>query len=326
MRRKPYPIASTDFWKAYWITLRPYLFFLSGAVGLTGLALAPVDAAWLAICGVAFFLTYGLGQALTDVFQTDTDTISSPYRPLTQGLIGKPQVLVVSLLGLLGCSVVLTVSNPWNAVPAVLGVIGLSTYTPMKRRFWAGPAWNSAVVALLPLMGAMCGGADPLPVLRNPTLWGLMGSAFGTYAVFVILGYHKDVAADRATGYHTVTVRFGWRPSVIASAAHGTAGLAASLLALWMSGAHLPFPSLHTVAGGAMWVCGALAFGVAHGSMWRVSCEQDAHPAIAWCIRGFVLVHLAEAVMLRPALLLVAMPFYAAFELVLRLRPEKTQI
>ena len=37
----PAPPVSIAFWKGYWLTLRPYLFFVSGASGLTGLALAP---------------------------------------------------------------------------------------------------------------------------------------------------------------------------------------------------------------------------------------------------------------------------------------------
>ena len=38
---------------------------------------------------VPFFLGYGFGQAFTDSSQTDTDSISSPYRPVIQGLIKK---------------------------------------------------------------------------------------------------------------------------------------------------------------------------------------------------------------------------------------------
>ena len=87
------------------VTLRPYLFFVSGASGLVGLALAgEVPAAVLAPAFLAFFLSYGLGQALTDVFQTDTDALSSPYRPLVRGEIAGGPVLAVSLSGLALCA------------------------------------------------------------------------------------------------------------------------------------------------------------------------------------------------------------------------------
>ena len=94
----PYPVRDWRFWRAYGVTLRPYLLFVSGASGLVGLALAPtLQGIALYVAAVAFFLCYGLGQAITDTFQTDTDALSSPYRPLVRGEITPRQVLVVSL-------------------------------------------------------------------------------------------------------------------------------------------------------------------------------------------------------------------------------------
>ena len=93
---KPHPTFSAAFARAYWITLRPYLFFISGVSGAVGLAIYPNETTLnLVLAFAGFFFSYGLGQALTDVFQTDTDAISSPYRPLTQGIIAKRQVLIV---------------------------------------------------------------------------------------------------------------------------------------------------------------------------------------------------------------------------------------
>jgi len=46
-------------------------------------------------------------------------------------------------------------------------------------------------------------------------------SVFGTYAVFVLIGYLKDVEADRATGYQTIAVRFGRRAAVLVSSVFG---------------------------------------------------------------------------------------------------------
>jgi hypothetical protein len=34
----------------------------------------------------------------------------------------------------------------------------LASYSFFKRRWWAGPAWNAWVVALLPAIGLLCGG------------------------------------------------------------------------------------------------------------------------------------------------------------------------
>ena len=99
------------FWRGYWITLRPYLFFVSGAAGMVGLGLAQLPT-WIRLAGTAaFLLTYGLGQALTDTTQTDTDAISSPYRPLVRGEIDVKDVRAVSLTGLAACGVFFGVLN-----------------------------------------------------------------------------------------------------------------------------------------------------------------------------------------------------------------------
>ena len=36
----PFPVTSARFWRAFGVTMRPYLMFVSGASGLVGLALA----------------------------------------------------------------------------------------------------------------------------------------------------------------------------------------------------------------------------------------------------------------------------------------------
>ncbi|MBI6546211.1 MAG: UbiA family prenyltransferase, partial [Cyanobacteria bacterium NC_groundwater_1444_Ag_S-0.65um_54_12] len=165
----PYPLSSPRFWDAYWITLRPYLFFVSGTGGLVGLAAAPdLSPGALGSAFLAFFASYGLGQALTDVSQIDTDSISSPYRPLVRGEITPRQVLLISLSGLLLCAVILAVLNPWTLIFSLAGVAGLASYTTFKRYWWGGPLWNSWIVALLPAIGLLCGSTGWQGLLRHP--------------------------------------------------------------------------------------------------------------------------------------------------------------
>jgi len=40
-------------------------------------------------------------------------------------------------------------------------------------------------------------------------------AVFFGYANFVVMGYFKDISADRATGYRTFPVTFGWRAAAI---------------------------------------------------------------------------------------------------------------
>ena len=146
------------FVRDYFVTMRPYLLFVSGITGLAGLAFAPhVPFPSLALLFAACFMSYGFGQALTDCSQLDTDSLSAPYRPMVRGTIRVRDVALVSLAGLIGVGVILIWHNRWNVVPVTLAIIGLATYTPLKRRWWGGPFYNAAIVGLLFLIGYLSG-------------------------------------------------------------------------------------------------------------------------------------------------------------------------
>ncbi|HWU37082.1 MAG TPA: hypothetical protein VN203_05485, partial [Candidatus Acidoferrum sp.] len=116
---------SVRFLQAYLVTMRPYLMVLSGTTGIAGLSLAPeVGLPRAGTIALASFLSYGFGQALTDCFQIDTDGISASYRPLTQGVISRGQVLGVSLAGLVLCVMAFAVSNAWNLLLGAIAAGG----------------------------------------------------------------------------------------------------------------------------------------------------------------------------------------------------------
>jgi 4-hydroxybenzoate polyprenyltransferase len=311
------------FWRGFAVTLRPYLFFVSGTAGLLGLAAAPplpLPASALALG--AFFVSYGLGQALTDVFQTDTDSISSPYRPLVRGEISRGAVLLVSLSGLLLCGLTLALFNPWNLALAAAAVAGLAAYTPLKRRWWGGPPCNAAVMALLPAMGFLCAEPSPARAATSPILLLATGSVFASYAVFVLLGYLKDVEADRATGYETLAVRFGRRAAVLASGAFGAAGLGASILLL----GRVPRGAASLRPGVALWLAGAILLVAAHWKALSVRRDAEAFPAVVLSVRAFLALHLGEASALRPSLVPLAVGLLLFFEATLARRPCREQV
>jgi 4-hydroxybenzoate polyprenyltransferase len=310
------------FWGAFLVTTRPYLFPVSGAAGVVGLAIAPPKAlATGALAFAALFLSYGLGQALTDVFQTDTDSLSAPYRPLVRGLLRKRDVFAVSFAGLLGCGVALALANPWNLLLALLAVLGLLAYSPLKRTFWGGPPCNSAVVALLPAMGLLCGEPSPVRALESPLLLPAMASAFFSYAVFVLLGYLKDVEADRPTGYVTFPVRFGRSATVLVSLAHALVAIAASTLLVARGGA-----ADASLAALVLWVTSAAGLLASHALAWRVRRDVDASPAITASVVSFVALHLGEAALLLPALGLLVPPVLGFLVLALLARPCRGQV
>lgn len=301
-----------------WVTARPYLMFVSGAAALPGLALADTSLARAVPAFAVLFASYGLGQALTDVFQTDTDALSAPERPLVQGTIERRTVLIASLGGLIACGAVLVALSPAAAIPAALSVGMLATYTPLKRRWWGGPPWNSAVVGLLPLLGRMAGGAGLGASLADSAVRAAMASSFATYAVFVLLGYLKDVEADRATGYDTAAVRFGRHAAIAWSLAFLLPGLGAS--------AWLIAPHLSASPAAALWALGAALLVGAHALTWGSMSDEDAWPGIQASVHGFVALHLGEAALIDPRLTWPAWLLFAASIAAMLQRPARRQV
>lgn len=319
------PIWSLSFLRAYVITMRPYLLFVSGSAALVGLSFLPGPGAGRVVLAfVPLFLSYGLGQALTDCFQTDTDSISAPYRPLVTGAVSKRQVLTVSLVGLTAVVLVLAYLNPTILLLGAAAVVGLLTYTYFKRTWWGGPPWNSWIVAIIPVMGRMVDTEYDLALLVRPegahavafTL-AVLAVFFG-YANFVVMGYFKDISADAQTGYRTFPVVFGWRAAAVYGDLTAAASAALTARVLWLVGVNVWAAALF-VAGLALHVHAQIA-------MHRIRDESRTGTAIANGVRAFVLYCLAMSASNYPAWTPLLLAFYFFFELTLRIRPERGQV
>ncbi len=312
-------IFSGRFILAYVTTMRPYLMFVSGITGIAGLSHAQATSFLQEILvAAAAFLSYGFGQALTDCFQTDTDRISSPYRPLTQGIITKVQVLSVSIPGLVLCVSIFGATNPLNYMLGFLAGFGLATYTPFKRRWWGGPFYNAWIVAALCLMAML---TNPAP-LTPAAIWTLSAVFFG-YANFVLSGYFKDIAADRATGYNTFPVVFGRFRAALISDLLALAACSSAAVAL---GSDLLHATASARYAGILALAGVAAAVVGQVRLHRVKTDNEAHGAIAPAVHSYILLLSSIAVMQRTAWIPGILLFYAAFVLTMKARPEKSQI
>jgi 4-hydroxybenzoate polyprenyltransferase len=326
-RITPAGLLSFRFGRAYVITMRPYLLFVSGIAGIVGLALAPaVDIPPTVLLAAVFFLSYGFGQALTDCFQLDTDSLSAPYRPLVRGMVRRRDVLAVSLAGLAAGGAILVRSHPVNASLALLAIGGLASYTFFKRRWWAGPFYNAWIVALLPVMGFVsASGVAASPLVWPASLtWAVLAAFFG-YANFVLAGYFKDISADRETGYNTFPVVFG-----MGAAAWVSDGFAVLALAAAALGVVAAFPGggleVHHWIALAFLAAGAWATLLAQFKLHGVTDEAQAHEAIAPVVHAFLLILSAIAVAHRAAWAVPLVLFYLGFLWVLKHRPMREQI
>jgi len=320
MIAETYRVVSFSFWKAYFIQMRPYLLFVSGIAGVAGIAMSATVAtpSWKIIAAfIPFFLGYGFGQALTDCFQTDTDKISAPYRPLSKGIISIRSVLTVSITGLLISGIVLFLLHPVSLFLCLLSVIGLATYSYVKKHYWfAGPFYNAWIVMLLPAMGYFT--AMGVRNTNMPSyLFYSMAITFFSYTSFVLIGYLKDIEADRATHYKTFPVVFGWQRTVQAGHAIGLL----TLLLFWYTFDIYGSGSIFGIAGSLVLIVGQV-----QASYSKHEDEKDALIPILSTVRSFILLHIAIVLTFQPNWWFAMLLFYGLFEIALYNRPSRYQV
>lgn len=319
----PVPVWSFGFARGYVRTMRPHLLWVSGITGLTGLSLVSgVSASDAIVLGLVFFASYGFGQALTDCFQLDTDTLAAPDRPLVQGTLRRRDVLTVSATALAACGAVVARYHPANLVLAPLAVLGLAVYTWFKRRWWGGPPWNAAIVVVLLLVGYASGvGAAGARMTWDASLVGAVVTSFFGYANFVLAGYLKDLSADRATAYRTFPVVFGWGPTRVAS--HAIASIAALAAIVTVAG---PVPPTVLAPSFAFVAAGVLATVVGQWRLAGVHSELVAHRAIVPTVHAYVLLLSGIAARHEPQWAPVLAASYVFFTVLMRRRPSLGQV
>ena len=318
-------IFSKKFFKSYLITMRPYLLFVSGITGIAGLSFSPdINLLFTILLGWCFFLSYGFGQALTDCFQMDTDSISSPYRPLVKGEINKYDVIIISLSGLVVIGLIISFNNLLNLGLSLLAVIGLSTYTYFKRKWWGGPFYNSWIVALLCVMAFLSTGLTSIHELKRPELISALAAVFFGYANFVLSGYFKDISADKASEYHTFPVIFGMKLSSYVSDIFATL-----MIAGW--GGFIYFYSI--LNDGIEYyyfilfaIPGIIVSFYAQYLLHKTRSENESHKPIALVVHTYILLLSSIVSVNKPAWTIALIIFYYGFIVTMKLRPMRQQI
>jgi len=319
-----YKALSFNFIKAYIITMRPYLMFVSGITGIVGLAgNTEQNILKTALIIFASFLSYGFGQALTDCFQIDTDSISSPYRPLTQGIVSKNHFLALSIFGLIFCISVFVIHNPINLFLGVAAGLGLATYTYFKRKFWAGPFYNAWIVGVLCLMAWLSSGGEFKSINTDFCL--VLISIFFGYANFVLSGYFKDVEADRVTGYNTLPVKYGRKAAAYVSDAFAFLMIFFGLLVVIEETQRINTTLYSNPA--LIFIFTSLVLTII-GQIFlhKVKTDEEAHPAIALVVHSYILQFSGLTLLRKPEWLYFLIVFYIGFNVVMKLRPVKNQI
>ena len=153
----------------------------------------------------------------------------------------------------------------------------------------------------------------------------IMISTFFSYANFVLMGYFKDISADRASGYNTFIVAFGWKKAAIASDIFALISVVATGWGIYLV---LATETVLSWKWGSLLVYAAsvVVLIVAQKGIHVIRDENLAFRPIAFVVRGFILLRLAEIVVLKPSWIVPALLFYGAYEWMLKKRPEKRQV
>ena len=300
--------------------------FVSGITGVLGMSFSgEMSLLKTLMIFKVTFLSYGFGQALTDCFQIDTDSISSPYRPLTQGVVDKNHFLIVSTFGLAYCISVLAFYNPLNLLLGILAGFGLATYTTFKRMWWAGPFYNSWIVVLLFLMAYLAGLGRIYFDFSSIKFTAAIIAVFFAYANFVLTGYFKDIEADSATAYNTLPVKFGRSLSSIVSDVFGIVA-AVSVFFTIFSLAFDSFSYQIIFKALVFAYAGITATVFTQLKLHTVQTDFEAHKAIAPCVHSYILLLSSLTVLNKPGWFIYLIFFYIIYLAVLKIRPAKEQI
>jgi 4-hydroxybenzoate polyprenyltransferase len=305
--------------------MRPYLLFVSGITGIVGLSFAPaLSIITTTLLFMAFFLSYGFGQALTDCFQIDTDSLSSPYRPLTQGVISIKSVLTVSLIGLVLIGIIFTAHALVNLFLVTLAVFGLATYTYFKKRWWAGPFYNAWIVSLLCLIAYIAGSGNNNIIIGTEFSLVLL-VVFFAYANFVLTGYFKDISADRKTGYNTLPVVYGLKISKIISDIFAVLAILLCGTVLYLLFLSNPTDIMNSYAL-IIFIIGCTISIIAQVRLHDVQNESEAHKSISLVVHAYILILASVAIAQKPDWSLFISFFYFGFIITMNFRPMKAQI
>lgn len=300
--------------------MRPYLLFVSGIAGATGIAMSKTGAnpdwkCWVAF--ILFFFGYGFGQALTDCFQTDTDKLSAPYRPLSKGIITVKSVMAVSVTGLLLSGILFYRLHPFSFWLSLVAVFGLATYSYIKKNYWwGGPFHNAWIVALLPVMGYYTN----LPVAETKfpnQIVPYLLITFFSYGSFVLIGYLKDIDADRATHYKTFPVMFSWNTTILT----GDAFALITLAVFWFQAGNNAWELLFGIYGSIIIIAGQIG-----GHLTKIKNEVGALFPIVSTVRSFIVLHIAVTLHFQSGWWIQALLFYLFFEWALIKRPSLYQV
>lgn len=150
-------------------------------------------------------------------------------------------------------------------------------------------------------------------------------SVFFGYANFVLVGYFKDISADKATSYNTLPVKFGRKiAAVVGDIFSAIVNLFLFILIIALALNSVPFINL--IIGSVFIFCGMGMSIFTQISLHSVKADAEAHIAIVPCVHSYIFILSGISILNKPHWFAGMLLFYFFYHLTLKLRPAKEQI
>jgi 4-hydroxybenzoate polyprenyltransferase len=231
--------------------------------------------------------------------------------------------LILSCVGLIYCVAILTFYNSINLLLGIIAGLGLATYTTFKRKWWAGPFYNSWIVSVLFLMNLFASTTISFYEI-NLTIGLTLVAVFFGYSNFVLVGYFKDIDADEQTGYNTLPVVFGRKISTMISNIFALIVVFTTIIIFFITAAQTEFIQL--IPASAFLMAAVITTLYTQWQLRQVMYDEEAYKAVSPSVHSYLLTLSSITSMNKPSWSIFALLFYMAFIAVMKIRPTKSQI
>ena len=152
-----------------------------------------------------------------------------------------------------------------------------------------------------------------------------MITVFFGYANFVLVGYFKDVEADKLTDYNTLPVVYGRRIASIVSNIFGLLTITSTILIFTNSSLlkDLLTKNLYAVV---ILVVGMVIMTLCQIFVHFIKNDNESSKAITLSVHAYIILLSSIVILNKPEWIIPMIIFYLLFNLTISLRPAKNQI
>jgi geranylgeranylglycerol-phosphate geranylgeranyltransferase len=207
-------VSTWRFIKAYVKSMRLYYAFVTGIAGWIGVSFyqfcMPDHASYVrsSLILSLLFLSWGINQIVNDYLGLPEDRLNAPNRPMVTGKLDPSAAMRVTIVLLIGVTVISFLLNPWSVIPLAMGVLLNVFYERAKAWSLIGNIVFGLSIAMCTAYGFTASGPLPEPVFTSNRIcvFVLVALLNGLMTYYT---YFKDYHGDAAAGKQTFVVKYG---------------------------------------------------------------------------------------------------------------------